>query len=150
MQALLHDLTAEQPGEEAHAAEEDSHAQIENLERVGQHPRVFLDAAVASHGTVSACMRNHYRRARRPAGRSRCPRRIHRVFLISMRRIAASCASPQLPGQFLIGLRGTRDDGWCSYCASSAADQVLIDGVHVVVRGRNCFHGEIFFHHDLD
>ena len=50
MQALLHDLTAEQPGKQSHAAKKDPDAQIENLERIGQHARVFLNAAIASHG----------------------------------------------------------------------------------------------------
>src|ERR1044071_8105678 len=37
----------------------------------------------------------------------------------------------------------------CSYGSSSAADQVLVDGVHVVIVGRDRIHRKIFFHHDL-
>src|SRR5207302_6132626 len=46
MQAFFYNLTAEQPGEQAHAAKENSETQIKYLERVGQHSRVFFNAAI--------------------------------------------------------------------------------------------------------
>ena len=60
MQAFLHDLTAEQPGEQAHAAKENPDAQIKYLERVGQHARVFFNAAIASHGAGKRVNAEHY------------------------------------------------------------------------------------------
>src|SRR5437762_2626901 len=49
VQAFLHDLPAEQPGEQAHAAEENSHTQIKYLEGIRQYSRVFLNTAITAH-----------------------------------------------------------------------------------------------------
>ncbi len=43
---------AEQPGKQAHAAEEKTQAQIVDLEDRGHRPRILLDAAVNPSGTV--------------------------------------------------------------------------------------------------
>src|ERR1700739_1679264 len=50
VQAFFHDFSAEQPCEKPHAAKKDSDAQIKYLESVSQHARVFLNAAITSHG----------------------------------------------------------------------------------------------------
>src|SRR6476620_6230115 len=59
MQALLHDLAAEQPGEEAHATEKDADAQIEDLKDIGEYARVFRQAAIPAHGTGESVNSKH-------------------------------------------------------------------------------------------
>src|SRR5262249_32829520 len=52
MQAFFHDFAAKQPGEQAHAPEEDPHAQVEDLEDVGKDARIFAHIAPAAHRAV--------------------------------------------------------------------------------------------------
>src|SRR6185312_7567701 len=99
VQAFFYDLSAEQPGEQAHTAEEDPNAQIEYLECVGQDPRVFFNAAIASHWTGKRVDAEHEGWSKSEQVNPYAAAHPKRLFDLNAKDRCELC-SPQLPRKF--------------------------------------------------